>query len=79
MCWHSSEKRLKLDDDELVDVIKSKLVEMDDRMSRVIVHWNDQSKGLHLDSNGMLVGETLVLVSSSSSFILKMSFSSMLS
>ena len=54
MC--SSEKRFKMDNDDVVVTIESRLKLMTQKMSQLVNSWNEQTRGLHLDSDGQLCG-----------------------
>lgn len=57
------EKRMKLDDDGVIDTVKLKMKETDDKMKKLSSAWDQQTQGLHLDSSGQLVGKDSCLFS----------------
>ena len=52
----SCEKRFKMDNDDVVMTIESRLKLMTQKMSQLVNSWNEQTRGLHLDSEGQLRG-----------------------
>jgi len=56
LCLFSSEKRFKVDSDDMVVTIESRLKLMTQKMSQLVNSWNEQTRGLHLDSDGKLRG-----------------------
>lgn len=50
---------MKLDDDGVVDTVKLKMKEMDEKMRKLSSAWDQQTRGLHLDSSGQLIGKDL--------------------
>jgi len=56
VCVFSSEKRFKMDNDDVVVTIESRLKLMTQKMSQLVNSWNEQTRGLHLDSDGQLRG-----------------------
>jgi len=53
---NSSEKRFKLDNDDMVVTIESRLKLMTQKMSQLVNSWNEQTRGIHLDSDDKLRG-----------------------
>jgi len=56
VCVSSCEKRFKMDNDDVVMTIESRLKLMTQKMSQLVNSWNEQTRGLHLDSDGQLRG-----------------------
>jgi len=54
--FYSSEKRFKIDNDDMVMTIESRLKLMTQKISQLVNSWNEQTRGLHLDSDGQLCG-----------------------
>jgi len=52
----SSGKQFKVDSDDTVVTIESRLKLMTQKMSQLVNSWNEQTRGLHLDSDGKLRG-----------------------
>jgi len=52
----SSGKRFKVDSDDVVITIESRLKLMTQKMSQLVNSWNEQTRGIHLDSDGKLRG-----------------------
>ena len=52
----SSGKRFKVYSDDVVITIESRLKLMTQKMSQLVNSWNEQTRGLHLDSDGKLRG-----------------------
>ena len=53
---YSSEKGFKVNNDDMVVTIESRLKLMTQKMSQLVNSWNEQTRGLHLDSDGKLRG-----------------------
>jgi len=45
-----------MDNDDVVVTIESRLKLMTQKMSQLVNSWNEQTRGLHLDSDGKLRG-----------------------
>ena len=49
-----------MDNDDVVMTIESRLKLMTQKMSQLVNSWNEQTRGLHLDSDGQLRGSYTV-------------------
>ena len=50
------EKRFKVDDEDTVSAVESRLKVMTQKMAQLVENWNEQTRGIHLGADGELRG-----------------------